>query len=361
MDRITELPVTANISYLLNDNKDFSLTAYKVMQNQPNSGLAKCVKVMYNGKIKLVYIVDSLKPLSLVISQSGISELSAIVFNLIQRAIDIIANGFFSGDNIELDINKILVDTTNYSVHLIYLPISSGYTGKISNFENEFRVMLINMFNSYPVFSSPQFQHLCSDLSNGTLSLNYILKRLQESLNGKFGVNPAAMAAPDPQHYAPQQYPPQQYPPQQYPPQQYPPQQYPPQQYPPQQYPPQQYPPQQYSPRQYPPLAPASAPAQPPLSLKALDAPGKFSLTVSKPEYTIGKNPSMVDGAVTYNPAISRVHCKITYEGGSYYITDSGSANGTYLNKTKLHPQEKCRLTSGDFITLANSSFSVSY
>jgi ribosomal protein L40E len=49
---------------------------------------------------------------------------------------------------------------------------------------------------------------------------------------------------------------------------------------------------------------------------------------------------------------VSRVHGDIRVEGGIYYLEDTGSANGTYVNHTPLPPGNRHRLRSGDRISL---------
>ena len=363
-NRLSEVVGANNIAYILQDNNDFSVTGYKVMQNQNGSGLLKCAKLMYNGKIKLVYIVENYKPLSYVATRLGVTELNAVVFNLIQRAMEIKANGFFRAENLELNFDKIFVDVTDYSVHLIYFPISGGNTGKISGFENEFRVALINLFNSFPVFNAPQFQRLCSDLSNGSLPLEQVLKKLQDNINGNYHT-PMSQPVGNMQNPVYQQqgyqnlgnqsnyqnqgyqnlgnqsnYQNQGYqnlgnqP----------------------NYQNQAY--QQGFSGVYENPQPMS---QPVMTITAINSPVQMALSISIPEYLIGKNPEMVNGAVTHNPAISRVHCKVTYSAGRYYLTDLGSANGTYVNQQRLEKQQTVELHSGDYLKLANSDFIVAF
>jgi pSer/pThr/pTyr-binding forkhead associated (FHA) protein/ribosomal protein L40E len=49
---------------------------------------------------------------------------------------------------------------------------------------------------------------------------------------------------------------------------------------------------------------------------------------------------------------VSRVHADIRIEGGIYYLEDTGSANGTYINHTVLPPGDRHRLRAGDRISL---------
>lgn len=376
-NKLTEVVATNNVAYLLKENNDFSVTGYKVMSNQIGIGLLPCAKLMYNGKIKLVYMIGYLKPLSFAVTRLGVNELSVIVINLLQRAMDIQSNGFFKAENLELEYDKIFVDMSDYSVHFIYYPVIGGNTGSVLSFDSEFRLALIDMFNSFPVFAAPQFQRLCSDLSNGSMTLDQVFKRLQEKSSestyeddGKQG-SYGQQAERSQQNHGPQladnsygqqmggysqegsgqhqggysqqggyfqqnngqnkdffqqnggyQ--------------------------------------QGYGGVQGDYKATPSNP-QPPLTIQSIGSPVQINLTVKEPEYLIGKSPTMVNGAITHNPAISRLHCKISYTNGSYYLTDLGSANGTFLNQSRLNKQETRELHTGDYIKLANSDFIVSF
>ena len=49
---------------------------------------------------------------------------------------------------------------------------------------------------------------------------------------------------------------------------------------------------------------------------------------------------------------VSRVHADIRVEGGGFFLEDSGSANGTYVNHAPLLPGGRYRLCNGDRIAL---------
>ena len=96
------------------------------------------------------------------------------------------------------------------------------------------------------------------------------------------------------------------------------------------------------------------------LRLVALDAPMALEIQVHRVPFTIGKNAGIVDAALTYNQAISRLHCRITKLNGRYQITDLGSVNGTFVNGGRLTPNLPYQIENGDTVLLANSSFRVS-
>lgn len=93
--------------------------------------------------------------------------------------------------------------------------------------------------------------------------------------------------------------------------------------------------------------------------LVTMNAP-RIELKVTKDEFIVGKKVSAVDGAVTFNPMISRLHCKVSRKNGRYEITDLKSANGTYINQERLTPERAYPVKNGDVVRLADTDFQVS-
>lgn len=94
------------------------------------------------------------------------------------------------------------------------------------------------------------------------------------------------------------------------------------------------------------------------MSLVTMNAP-RIELKVTKDEFIIGKKVSQVDGAVTFNRMISRVHCKVSRTSGGYKIMDLNSANGTFLNQERLIPEQAYPVKNGDVVRMANTDFQV--
>lgn len=98
---------------------------------------------------------------------------------------------------------------------------------------------------------------------------------------------------------------------------------------------------------------------QPLMILKAINAPIKLKFHITIPVFIIGKNKNAVHGAIIFNEAISRMHCKIIFNKGIYFVVDLNSANGTYINGKKITSNQPEQIVDGDIIKLANIDFKV--
>lgn len=54
---------------------------------------------------------------------------------------------------------------------------------------------------------------------------------------------------------------------------------------------------------------------------------------------------------------VSHLHARVEYQDGGYYIEDLNSTNGTFVNDVALHYKQKCRLSAGDRVRLADITY----
>ena len=80
-------------------------------------------------------------------------------------------------------------------------------------------------------------------------------------------------------------------------------------------------------------------------------------ININKPEFVIGKERRRVDYCISDNNSISRVHAKIKVRAGRCYIADLGSTNCTYVNGSKLSPNQEVILSKGDQIKFSDEEF----
>ena len=80
-------------------------------------------------------------------------------------------------------------------------------------------------------------------------------------------------------------------------------------------------------------------------------------IIINKPEFAIGKERSRVDYCISDDNSVSRLHLKIRVKGGRCYVVDMGSKNGTYINGSKLVPNQEMPIHNGDKLKISMIEF----
>jgi len=264
----------------------------------------KCMKMLYNGKIQLFYLTKTLKPFSALLPSLDADSFLTIVGNLLADIIDVKHNGFLSCQNIDISFDKVFVDPATYKVSLVYVPVSKRIYEDSSTFENEVRTGLVKLITGISTLSVPKTMQLASDLSNGLMTIEDLSARVKGGKNTSGGSSSGGSSNSGNKGN--------------------------------------------------------TGNNSGKLRIIAMNAPTRVEIDVTKDSFIIGKNASSVDGVISFNKMISRVHCRIDSRNGDYTITDLQSANGTYVNKIKLQPNQPHPIKNGDVIRLANSDFQVS-
>ncbi len=293
---MTEMNCGANYTCILNDNSLFLPTEYKVLQSQNNNCFVKCMKMLYDGKVQFYYLTSQYQPFGSLLSMLSPDSFLTVVSGLFADIIDVKNNGFLSCLNINIDLDHIYIDTTNYQVKLVYIPTGKRLFTDNAQFESELRTGLVKVISKTPSLASSKTMQLMQDLSNGMLSLEDLHKRIKGNQviewGGRKDTSPVASTERK-------------------------------------------------------------------CRLIAVNSPMQTVIDVNKDDFVIGKREDSVDGVITFNKMISRVHCKITQKNGDICIVDLHSANGTYLNRMRLQPDQLYPIKDGDIVRLANSEFKI--
>lgn len=354
-----------SLSYVLNYDQMFFQTGYKVLQSQEKNGFIKCTKIIHNGKDKLVYDISKFKSLDILISNLNSDIFISIIKNLFDVIIEVKNNGFMQYKNIEIDFEKIFIDSNNYKVYLIYLPINN--TGSIDDymmFEKQLKDNIINALTSYPNINTPQLHGMLQSIKNDLTSIEQIKERIngipnaqnrQSNTSGLSSVYVETQSnfQPDSHVNLVNQIPAVT---------------------------------QEkkkksgfFSKKEKKKEKKIAAEQNiviqsqceggateilddaiyKDITLVGLNTPSAFMITVTKQEFFIGKKADSVNACIDFNNAISRVHCKIIKSNNEHFIVDLGSANGTYVNGYKLNVNQQMPIKSGDIVKLANSEFEV--
>ena len=83
---------------------------------------------------------------------------------------------------------------------------------------------------------------------------------------------------------------------------------------------------------------------------------GLVPVTLSQNLTLVGKIGGRVDVLLPL-PTVSRMHARIVFKDGAYYLGDLRSANGTYVNGKRLSAGEAVRLVPGDRVGFADAVY----
>ncbi len=299
---ITELSCGENLAYILKSNDTFAPTEYKVLQSQSDGPFVKCMRLTYNGRIQLYYLVSGLMPLGEMLPSLDPEKFAVIVADLFAGATAVRNNGFLSCQNIDLSLEHIYVDSSTYKICFIYLPVTKRLFSDFFAFESQLRASLVKAIQSSPSLSSSKTEQLLADLTNGSLPFEELSNKARSNLRMSTyaeAKKPIGIL----NHNAPK--------------------------------------------------------TDGRIKIVAINAPVPFEITVDRDEFVLGRKQGVADGVISFNRMIGRAHCKILKGHDNYAIVDLGSANGTYINGIRLQPNQPYPVKDGDTIRLANSEFQI--
>jgi len=325
-EQISEVMTSSNTAYILKNHDMFYDIGFRVMKNQKSGSIMECHQLKYNGNFKFVFFTDEYTRLSDLIAKADSDHVMVIISNLIRSIEDIESNGFLNVACIDNRLDHIFVDNRTMAVRLIYLPINIPMNGiKKAEFENDIRAQLIKLIQGLPNAESGKLSELVSVLMDGNnLSLSDVAKRLQVSPVAQHIMDTAStpnviqQTRPTQQNNTPSS--------------------------------------EQMTQQSY-----ISTPISNNTTMATLvSATGKENVVVSKTHFLIGKSAEKVDGVISGNSAVSRVHCEVVIrENGQMSIIDKGSANGTFVNGQRIGTDQYVPLQENDRVKIANEEYIV--
>ena len=367
---IKEKRDVTNISYILEESSLFFETGYKVLQNQEKNGFIKAVKVIHNGKIKLIYDISKYKSLASIMPGLNAASFLIIMSKLFDILCETIENGFMQIENININFENIFIDTNNLSVNLIYIPVNTECNGNSKSlFEERLKGNIARAISANRNIDNELVNKLYSNLSlaNNTIEMlrdyintlsytntnyNQINNRVDSKVNIERKSAPSIPVKSE----------------------------------------------ELKSNKEskfisaikgvfkfnnkkdrtkvsYEQNRKVQAPINnndsletevlsgdmfiPTIAIVREDALESVNIPITKENFLIGKSVQMADGIISFNKAISRIHCRIIYIDGRYFIKDEKSVNGTFVNNRRVPVDGQFPIKTGDIIRLANSDFQV--
>ena len=294
---ISEVKCDSNFEYVLENSAHFVNTDYKVLQSQTNGIFVQCMKLLRNGKLALYYVTNDYRTISSMFVGITPDMLVQVVINLFADVIEVRNNGFLDCQNIDLSWDKVFVEPNTLKVKLVYIPVSERAFGSYAEYESELRSSIVKLIDRVIPAPGERLNQFVHDLRNGSMSLEDVYNKSRSAGMPPL-INPAtADVIPGPEEGS--------------------------------------------------------------IRIVAMNVPGHFEILIDKGDMLLGKKRELVDAVIPFNKMISRKHCRISRNNGEYYISDEGSANGTYVNRVRLSPGQRQRIKKGDIIRLADSDFQI--
>lgn len=288
-----------NFEYILGNNLHFVNTEYKVLQNQTNGIFIQCMKILCNGKTALYYVTDEYRTLASFFTGITVDTFVSIVANLFSSIIEVKNNGFLACRCIDLSWDKIFVEQNTLKVKLIYLPFSVKVFDADAEFESELRSSIIKLVDKLFVCPDERLNKLASDLRNGLLSLEDVYNNCKNPGAPKFERTQKDTADN---------------------------------------------------------VQEAETKV---IRLVARNQIPRFEVLIDRDNMLLGKKADAVDAVIPFSDMISRKHCRIIRIDNSFYITDEGSKNGTFVNDIRVMQGQQCRIKQGDIVRMAESEFQI--
>ena len=352
--QITQVSDMQRITYILNADNMFFPTGYKVLKTQQTKGFVSCYRVLHNGRDKLIYDISEYDPMGLNLPSLDPGALKRILLSLADVAEEVKSNGFMQCENVMTTADRIFVDRSSSKVYLIYLPVTSiSGPNSFTEFERKLKHSIMECIGLNPHVRDFEIEEACRKMADPNCSLISTLKSIggqdiyydkkEETKPAFESHSPASMkqkAVKKPQKVKKEK-------------------------------------PEKergifgrrkeksdFADRQKPENEAECAktellgdPQIKNIAFCGIQTPVNTEFLINKPEFSIGKRADIVDGAITFNDSISRIHCKIIKENGKHYLVDLGSANGSFVNGEKAVRNAKIQISPGDKIKLANSNF----
>lgn len=310
------------INLLLPDEESLDQIGYKVLQNTSGASLLCGYKSGYNGRVKITYEISKYTSLDGLLAQLSFEQLCAILCDLLAVVEQVYDIGFLQYENVSLKPEDIFIGCNRLKVLLLYFPVKArGKLESRAEFENRLRQEVHKLLHGSQWITQARV-HMLDDAFQSGASLRELRHQIQEGFFCKSSQQEQNNPPPPPAPAPPAG--------------------------------------EQKNPGFFQKLFGKKAGRDSRgagFTLVGVGTPEPISIRILGAELVLGKNPQLGAGAIMFNRTISRRHCAIRVQGNACFLTDLGSANGTFINNNRLTPQVAYPVHVGDRIRLANSEF----
>lgn len=289
-----------SVLYVLEDDRLFMISGYKLMKARESSGLLKCSRIQLNGKTALCYQTGEMKPLDRMFGFLSFEAFLTIMQKVIDIILEVEGNGFLQACNLDLSFDRIFVESKHLDAGVVYLPINNKNAASRDP-EMDFRKSLYEQIRQLPLYFSQAAEMVCQNLMDGTRTLRdvkAVMAQVSRTQSGEPEVYKVERRRDGTKTLA--------------------------------------------------------------ANLRLISQSRQYPVTLHDHsyEYVIGKHGAQAEGVIPVS-SVSRKHCVIYFSNGEYYIEDLDSTNGTRVNGVRLPSHQRKRIFNGDVVSIANIPFKI--
>ncbi len=181
-DKLIEKSDRQCISYTFNNNDDYYETGHRILAKEEEKGLIRANKVMHNGKVKLLYLIDKYRTIQAFSSVCTIPDCLTAVESLLNLLYEFRNDRFIHIESINIAMDKIFIDEKS-KAHMIYVPINTEYTDQsLLEFEKKAKETIMKLIELCNGQSDPT---LCGVYTRCTIKASSI-SDVKESIKARF-------------------------------------------------------------------------------------------------------------------------------------------------------------------------------
>lgn len=305
---VTEQTAGQDFVYLLNNEENLISGEYEVVAAEENSIFLKCMYGSYNGQNSLYYATEGYVPVTTLLPMINESAFLKIVKDFLGAVIAVKNCVELKENHIVISLSKIYVKHGMEGVKITYLPMVDGNDGKADDFEMEMRKVFANIMRNTENVRGEKTFSVANSFSDPNISIEILYSmmggNLMNMIKAGIGFGRSISSGIE--------------------------------------------------------KAPVNAEvAMPKIRLENLN--GNIpDIVVDSEDYVIGRSPDISDCAIL-EAAVSRIHCKVSKIDDKIAVLDLGSANGTYVNGSRLIPNQPHFISDNDVLRIANSDFLIKF
>ncbi|MCM1288720.1 MAG: FHA domain-containing protein [Clostridium sp.] len=184
-DYVSEEKNEHYLGYTLKDNSYFYNTLYQIVKKS-NDTFVECYKLIQNGRIKFIYDINEYRPYNAVSFNLSLDQFVRLLGSFVASLKKIEENGFVQIETLDIDLEKIYVNTEEFTARLVCVPLN---VNSVWDTKEEFHSMAVTsvgkMIYNSEFMGNEFFFNMFDDCNSSRVSFEELYNRMRD---GHYGI-----------------------------------------------------------------------------------------------------------------------------------------------------------------------------